>query len=83
MRKLSEMPKHYFVCGLDVEDANPPYLLAADSAISDEEKFELPEALAYYLRTHWGGTESMRKENAAAVRRNLQNKIKELLGIKD
>ena len=82
MKKLSEMPEDFFIINLNVE-ADRPYLFAAETAISEEIKFEVPEALAYYLRTHWGGTDTMRKNREESHRRKFQNEVKELLGIKE
>lgn len=55
------VPADHFVTGCDF-DAEEPYLkiCANDSTGYDKEKkIPIPSAMAYYLRTHWCGSDKM------------------------
>jgi hypothetical protein len=63
-------------------DCKEPHIIIADNDCNKEEKILIPETVAYYLRTHFCGSNQMRdtiRDNAIS---DMQYKFKELLGIK-
>ena len=56
------IPDGYFVTTVDM-DAREPYckIVNNKSPEEDEKRISIPKSLAYYLTTHFCGSESMRK----------------------
>ena len=80
-----EIPDDYFVheCNLDVDE---PYCVICpeDSyGFRNEIKVLIPKQLAYYLRTHWCGSQKMHDLIEEGVRRNIAYSILDALGIKE
>jgi len=75
------IPDNYFVHGANF-DVEQPYIF-----ISNEEKpltqirLLIPPALAYYLRTHHCGSDTMRKNIYDSGAQSVRDKIKEAIGI--
>lgn len=65
-------------------DCDKPYISVADpskSVFSKSEKIEIPESMAYYLRTHWCGSQKMHDLIQKNAKQEIQNKLKEILGV--
>lgn len=87
MKPLSEFPKEYDVYTMNLE-SDPPYVVGCPKDALDadnDEKFEIPEALAYYLIMHWSCTLEKREEYDCQLRqegtRAAQMAIKQALNI--
>ena len=76
-----EIADGYFVTGADF-DCEEPFIKVANSECTDEEKMLVPESLAYYLRTHWCGSNKMHDLIRTNAVRDLQSGMRDLLGIK-
>jgi hypothetical protein len=76
------LPAGAFVCGADF-DCKEPYIEYAtnDENICNRNKVAVPQALAYYLHTHWCGSKAMHKGIEEDTRRSIRNDILEVLGI--
>ena len=71
----------WFVCGANFDCDEPYIILANEHNGVDEIKVPVPKSVAYYLRTHWCGSQQMHdtiKENATSEALNL---IKQALRI--
>jgi len=77
------IPAGHFVYKVDL-DCDVPYCrLCRESDYTDlDANIVIPKALAYYLRTHYCGSERMHNSLKEDGIRLCQNKIKEALGIK-
>lgn len=75
-----EIPDNYFVYKVDLDHAEP-YCTILPTGEDKEIKLPIPKSLAYYLRTHFCGSDSYHKNVQDDAVRALQNKIKELLNI--
>ena len=75
-----EIPDGHFVHRVDL-DAEEPYceIVPKDDVFADPITVLLPKALAYYLRTHWCGSQKMHDPIEGDSRREIRNGIKELL----
>ena len=81
MKQFSEIPKHAFVENVEVE-TYPPYADVVEDGeklTSNSVQYEIPVALAYYLRKHWRGTEELQR----VLRREFQEEVKTVLGLKE
>ncbi len=73
MKNISALPPHWGVFYIDLE-SDPPYAMCGNPEfIGVEEKFIIPKPLAYFLFTHWAGTDKLR----AQIKREFQNEIKQ------
>ena len=72
----------WFCNGADFDCKEPYITLCHDTELNKKEKMLIPEALAYYLRTHWCGSQKMHDliENNAI--RGIQDQLKEIIGVK-
>ena len=79
MKQISELPDNVFVVSINIT-AGPPYMEVVPevSPCAEPEQFEIPECLAYYLRTHWRGTKQLEQQ----FRREFLQEFQELIGIK-
>lgn len=79
IKKISELPDGMAVINIYVE-AVPPYMEVVPDVNphAELEQFEIPECLAYYLHTHWRGTERYETK----FRKEFQQEFRKLLGIK-
>ncbi len=66
-------------------DAEEPYIVIFPSSGQNdhENKIMVPKALAYYLSTHYCGSEAMENVLRSRGRMEIQNKIKDALGIEN
>jgi len=63
-------------------DCEKPYITVAHNDTNEEEKILIPETVAYYLRTHYCGSETMRNMIREHAILDMQHKLKEILGVK-
>ncbi len=70
-------------------DCEKPYIVLCHKETSEEEKVLVPEQLAYYLRTHFCGSEKMHNSISNSAASGAANEIRKqvadtlhLLGIK-
>jgi hypothetical protein len=70
----------WFCDNLNV-DCEQPYILIGNNNMTQEVKILIPEIIAYFLREHWCGSKKMNDTIEGHAIRNVQNKIKEALGI--
>ena len=61
-------------------DCEEPHIILAHKDGGEEEKMPVPEQLAYYLRTHWCGSQTMHDLIANKARESVGKKVRELLG---
>jgi len=71
----------WFVYGADF-DCDEPYIVLANNDTNEEKRVNVPEQLAYYLRTHWCGSQRMHDLIYDKGVNSTRYKIKEALGIK-
>jgi hypothetical protein len=79
---ILETPDGFWVCGADF-DADEPYIKICDNlrTTSKETKILVPKSLAYYLSTHWCGSEKMHKEIVNRTTATVKSQIREALGL--
>jgi hypothetical protein len=78
------IPEDYFVYRCDL-DAEEPYCIACSSknvTRDSEIKILIPYELAYYLRTHFCGSEKMHKIIEDNTRSSIAYNLLKILGIK-
>lgn len=75
-----EIPVGWFVCGAFF-DVDEPYVEISDKDCSQTVKLPFPKPLAYFLSTHWCGSECMHELIGDGAVRGLQNTIKDALGL--
>lgn len=63
-------------------DCDEPYVVVTNKNCNKKEKILIPESVAYYLRTHFCGSMKMHNGLKKDAIRDMQHKLKELLGIK-
>jgi len=81
--EMMTIPAGHFVNHVDLDCDTPYCQVCRESDMKDfDDKIFVPKALAYYLRTHFCGSERMHKSLKEDGRRSCQNEIKEALGIK-
>ena len=78
------IPADHSVHGCDL-DADEPYCVIRPDAgdMEPETKCKIPFALAYFLRTHFCGSEKMRDLIESNARREIKNAIFDALGVKN
>ena len=77
-----EIPVDWFVCGANF-DVEEPYIEISDKDCSSTIRLPFPKPIAYYLTTHWCGSDCMHELIVDRARRELQNNIKDALGIEE
>ena len=79
------IPAGFFVDGADF-DAEEPFITVSDPEDDDvykTTKILFPKALAYYLKTHFCGSEGMRGLIRDHERRKVQEAIQVAIGLKE
>ena len=76
------IPDGWFVTIVDL-DAAEPYCVITNNADlgSPEKRIFLPKSLAYYLGTHFCGSNVMRELIQEDTRQSIRNTIKDALGL--
>lgn len=76
------IPKDWFVSKVNL-DSEEPYVMIESLVYMDAKpvKLPFPKSLAYYLRTHFCGSQAMHDLIADNTRRDIKNTIKQALGI--
>ncbi len=77
MKTISDIPNNCAVMAVHLDGYEPYAIVCEKDGIMREENYSIPYALAYFLRTHWSGTEELK----ILHRRELANEIKRLLAI--
>ena len=76
-----EIPAGWYVHGANF-DVEEPYIEIANSEIGVEHKRILfPKPIAYYLSTHWCGSEVMHEIIEENTRHEIRSKVKDALGL--
>lgn len=75
-----EIPVGWFVCGAYFDVAEP-YVEISDKDCSEKKCLPFPKPLAYFLSTHWCGSDCMHELIEDGARREVQNTIKQALGL--
>lgn len=78
-----EIPDGWFVYMADF-DAEEPYIIVVKDgcySVDDEVKLPVPKSLAHYLSKHFCGSKKMVESIREGAERNIQYKLKKLLGI--
>lgn len=75
------IPDGWFVnyANFDVEE--PFIQICKESSVDEDKIIHIPKALAYYLSTHFCGSEYMKELIEEHAVRGLQNNLKNLLGL--
>lgn len=88
MKQVSEkietliIPKGYFVSHADFDCENPYIELVMDDATeSSTIKVFVPEPLAYYLSTHYCGSQKMHDNITDNAKRSIQDQLRNILGM--
>lgn len=71
----------WFCNGADF-DCEEPYIIIGNKDCTKKDRILVPETMAYYLRTHFCGSMNMHNGLKEDAVRDMQNKFKELLGVK-
>ena len=74
--------ENWFCCGANFDDEKP-YITVYNNEDNSEEKIPIPEQLAYYLRTHWCGSEIMHKRIVKSTKETIREELKNILGLKN
>lgn len=75
------IPAGWFVYSVCL-DAEEPYCIICNSKdVNEEEKIKVPKSLAYYLSTHFCGSQKMHDKLIEDGKRLLRNQIKNILGV--
>jgi hypothetical protein len=62
-------------------DCPEPYMEFSNTNSSIEKRILIPESIAYYLRTHWCGSQKMHDLIETNVQNNIRYQIKDALGM--
>ena len=75
------IPDGYFVCHANLDDENPYIMIQTFNNMTNEPeiKLEIPKSLAYYLSTHFCGSNKMREKIEFQTKLNISNTIREVL----
>jgi|GEM_PF-2015764 len=78
-----EIPAGFFISKVDLDDVDPFCIAREKDCLSSDEglKIFIPKGLAYYMRRHFCGSQSMHDALIEDGRRDVRNKIKTALGI--
>ena len=76
-----EIPDGWCVVRADFDVAEPFINIMCMSGACEEKKLLIPKALAYYLGTHFCGSNVMRDLIREHAQREIQNVIKDALGL--
>ena len=71
----------WFCYGADFDCKEPHFIIANKNVMADEVKVPVPESVAYYLKTHWCGSQQMHDTIEEGAIRGMRHKLKEILGI--
>lgn len=74
------IPDGHFVCGANF-DTEPPYITICDEKTNKDTTLQIPKSLAYYLSTHFCGSECMRETIRENVRQEIAQTVKSALGL--
>ena len=75
------IPDNYFVYHADFDSDEPFITICESSGGGEETKLLIPKALAYYLSTHFCGSNTMHDLITENAKREVQNVIKDALGL--
>ena len=80
--KPMEIGEKWFCCGADF-DCDEPYISLAhkDGGGDEEKKIIVPKQLAYYLRTHWCGSQIMYDLITSNAKKSITSSLREIIGI--
>jgi len=70
----------WFVYGADF-DCKEPHIILCRKDGGEEKKMLVPEQLAYYLRTHWCGSQIMHDLIEKAAKDSIASELREILGV--
>lgn len=70
----------WFVTNVDM-DVDPPILVLEQSNSNDKQTLMIPKPLAYYLRTHFCGSQKMHDLIVSNARHEIGRTIKRELGL--
>jgi len=74
------IPDGWFVHKVDLDD-HQPHAMITNQETMEEDKILIPKSLAYFLVTHFCGSESMQNKIAEDTKRSIGNIIKEALAL--
>lgn len=74
--------KEGWFCDAADFDSEEPHISVGNNDFTESEKIEIPESMAYYLKTHWCGSQIMHDLIEKHTLQGVQNKLKEIIGIK-
>jgi len=80
IKEFSELCKGRFCNKVDF-DAEKPYIVLGNNDMTEEIRVLIPETMAYYLRTHWCGSQKMHDGIENNTRIDVRNAVKKALGI--
>lgn len=71
----------WFCYRANFDDQEPYVIIANNKVLNDERKVLIPEQIAYYLRTHFCGSEIMHKEIEKNTRMSIAYDLRKIIGI--
>ena len=77
MKSICDITPRQFVFTVNLE-CSDPFAVVVNEDTDTEENYAIPRQLAYFLTTHWAGTEQLRD----AIKRETLAGIRQTLGIK-
>jgi len=62
-------------------DNDEPYITLVHKEGGEEKKIAVPKQLAYYLRTHWCGSQIMHDLIVNNAKKSMSKSLQEIIGI--
>jgi len=81
---IMDIPDGWFVTEVNLDVEEPYAIITADYKISNniqESRMLIPKSLAYYLSTHFCGSNVMRQMIQENTKHSIGQSIKEILGL--
>jgi hypothetical protein len=78
--KPMEIGEDWFCYGADFDSDEPHIILAHKDGGEEEKRMPVPKQLAYYLRTHWCGSQIMHDLITKNAKKSVTDGIREILG---
>jgi len=76
-----EIPDGWCVTKVNFDVGEPYVIITEAKTMSDEKRLLIPKSLAYYLSTHFCGSNVMRELIQEHTRHEMRQSIKEILGL--
>ena len=78
--KPMEIGEDWFCYGANF-DCDEPHVILCHKDSGEEKKIPVPKQLAYYLRTHWCGSQIMHDLITNNAKKSMSKSLQEIIGI--